>query len=86
MAEEEFFENVRQSGVGEEMIFTQNLFVEAMLPSLIQRKLSETELAVYRRPFLNSGEDRRPTLTFPREVPFDGEPQDVLRLIEDAIA
>lgn len=35
----------------------------------------------YRRPFAKSGEERRPTLTIPRQVPFDGEPADVAEIV-----
>ena len=40
-------------------------------------------MAVYRRPFANSGEDRRPTLTWPRQIPIDGEPKDVVAIAAD---
>ena len=67
-----------RSAAGEEMILTKNLFVEAILPASIIRKLSDAEMDEYRRPFLNAGEDRRPTLTWPRQIPLDGEPADVV--------
>ena len=54
-----------------------NLFVERVLPGSVLRDLTEDEMNVYRRPFLNPGEDRRPTLTWPRQIPIDGEPQEV---------
>lgn len=66
-----------RSEAGEEMVLTKNLFVEAILPASIARKLSEEEMNEYRRPFVNPGEDRRPTLTWPRQIPLDGEPADV---------
>ena len=47
-----------RSAAGEEMILTKNLFVEAILPASIIRKLSDEEMDEYRRPFLNAGEDR----------------------------
>ena len=61
-----------RSDAGEELILNKNLFVEAILPSAIIRDLSEKELAVYKMPFLNAGEDRRPTLTWPRQIPIEG--------------
>ncbi len=67
-----------RSPKGEELILERNLFVEAVLPSAVLRTLSEDELAEYRRPFLAPGEDRRPTLTWPRQLPIDGEPADVV--------
>src|SRR5690606_11748343 len=58
-----------RSGAGEDMILRKHLFIEAVLPGSILRKLSDEEMAVYRRPFLEEGEDRRPTLTWPRQIP-----------------
>ncbi len=72
-----------RSAAGEEMVLTKNTFVERVLPGSILRDLSEEEMAVYRRPFLNSGEDRRPTLTWPRQIPIDGEPADVVSIVQD---
>ncbi len=71
-----------RSEAGEEMVLTKNLFVEAILPASIARKLSEEEMNEYRRPFLNAGEDRRPTLTWPRQIPLDGEPSDVHDIVQ----
>jgi haloalkane dehalogenase len=34
-------------------------------------------MAEYRRPFAEPGEGRRPTLTWPRQIPIEGEPADV---------
>ena len=52
-----------------------------MLPGSVLRKLTGDEMAEYRRPFANPGEDRRPTLTWPREIPVDGEPADVVAIV-----
>ncbi len=65
------------------MILRKNLFIEAVLPGSILRKLTDEEMAVYRRPFLNEGEDRRPTLTWPRQIPLGGEPEDVVDIAKD---
>jgi haloalkane dehalogenase len=70
------FQGLR-SPAGETMILQKNIFVERVLPGSVLRQLSDAEMAVYRRPYLNPGEDRRPTLTWPREIPLDGEPADV---------
>ncbi len=51
-----------------------------MLPAGILRKLDDDAMAEYRRPFLNRGEDRRPTLTWPRQVPIDGVPPEVVKV------
>ena len=67
-----------RSPAGEEMIIEQNLFIEQILPSLIQRTLTEEEMNEYRKPYTAGGESRRPTLTWPRQVVFDErEPYDV---------
>ncbi|MDH3687842.1 MAG: haloalkane dehalogenase, partial [Myxococcales bacterium] len=70
-----------RSGLGEWLILTHNVFVERILPGSVLRGLTEEELAHYRAPYLEAGEDRRPTLTWPREVPFDGEPADTHEVI-----
>lgn len=71
-----------RSSAGEEMVLDKNTFVERVLPGSILRDLSEQEMAVYRRPFQNSGEDRRPTLTWPRQIPIDGTPADVAEIVQ----
>jgi haloalkane dehalogenase len=68
-----------RSPAGEEMILERNLFVERVLPASILRQLAPEEMAEYRRPFQNR-EDRWPTLAWPREIPIDGEPADVVAL------
>ena len=65
------------------MVLTKNLFVERILPASILRTLSDEEMAEYRRPFVDPGEDRRPTLTWPREIPIDGSPEDVAAIVGD---
>ena len=71
-----FFRAIR-SDEGEELVLQQNLFIEQILPSEVLRGLSEEEMAVYRRPYRDPGESRRPTLTWPRQVPVAGEPREV---------
>jgi haloalkane dehalogenase len=71
-----------RSAPGEEMVLTKNLFVEAILPASIIRTLSDDEMNEYRRPFTTAGEDRRPTLTWPRQIPIDGEPADVVEIVQ----
>ena len=70
-----------RSDNGESMVLANNVFVERVLPGSIKRKLSDEEMAEYRRPFLEPGESRRPTLTWPREIPIEGEPQDVTEIV-----
>ncbi|MCZ6657271.1 MAG: haloalkane dehalogenase [Gammaproteobacteria bacterium] len=76
------FEGFR-SPAGEQMVLENNVFVENVLPGSIIRDLSDEEMAVYRRPFAEAGEGRRPTLTWPRQIPIDGEPEDVVAIVQD---
>jgi haloalkane dehalogenase len=71
-----------RSPAGEEMVLERNLFVERVLPGSILRDLTEAEMAVYRRPFSKPGEGRRPTLSWPRQIPIDGEPADVVEIVQ----
>jgi haloalkane dehalogenase len=71
-----------RSDKGEAMILDRNLFVERVLPGSVLRKLSDAEMAVYRKPFLER-EDRWPTLTWPRQIPIAGEPADVAQIAAD---
>ncbi|HXG20452.1 MAG TPA: haloalkane dehalogenase [Methylomirabilota bacterium] len=73
---------VFRSPAGEEVVLQKNVFVERVLPASVMRKLTDEEMAVYRRPFLEPGESRRPTLTWPRQIPLDGEPADVVAIVE----
>ena len=65
------------------MVLEKNIFVENVLPGSIIRDLDDAEMAVYRRPFAQAGEDRRPTLTWPRQIPLGGEPADVVAIVSD---
>ncbi len=70
-----------RSAAGEEMILTDNMMVESVIPEIVIRKLTDDEFAHYRRPFAEPGEGRRPTLTWAREIPIDGEPADVVEIV-----
>jgi haloalkane dehalogenase len=70
-----------RSPAGEQMVLEQNSFIEVNLPNTILRSLTEEEMNTYRRPFAEPGEARRPTLTWPRQLPFDGEPADVTEIV-----
>lgn len=74
------FEGFR-SPAGEKLILVKNLFIEGVLPGSVMRAMSEAEMNEYRRPYLNDGEDRRPMLAWPRQIPLDGEP---LAIVEKA--
>jgi haloalkane dehalogenase len=66
-----------RSSAGEALVLDENMFIEKMVPGVTQRVLSVDEMAEYRRPFLEAGDSRWPTLQWPREVPLSGEPADV---------
>ena len=72
-----------RSEAGENMILDKNMFVERVLPGAVIRDMTETEMKVYRKPYLTEGEDRRPTLTWPRQIPIEGEPENVCRIVDD---
>ena len=78
----EVFQAMR-SPAGETLVLDQNVFVEQILPMSILRDLSPAEHDEYRRRFREAGEARRPTLTWPRELPIAGEPADVIAIVED---
>ena len=70
-----------RSETGETMVLQDNFVIEKILPGAILRKRSDEEMANYRRPVAEPGEGRRPTLTFPREIPIEGEPADVVAIV-----
>ena len=70
-----------RSEAGEEMVLRDNFFIEQILPKAILRTLSAEEMGEYRRPFAEPGEGRRPTLTWPREIPIEGDPADVTAIV-----
>ena len=76
------FEGFR-SPAGEEMVLEHNMFVEAVLPGAIMRTLTDEEMDHYRAPFARPGEGRRPKLSWPRNIPIDGEPADVTAIVRD---
>jgi len=79
------FQSLR-SEAGEKLIIEKNFFVERILPASVLRGLSNEEMTVYRQPYLEAGEARRPTLTWPREIPIDGQPSDVDEIVADYAA
>jgi len=72
-----------RSEAGEQMVLQENFFIEHILPKAIMRPLSAEEMAAYRRPFAEPGEGRRPTLTWPRQIPVEGDPADVSAIAAD---
>ena len=70
-----------RSDAGESLVLEKNYFVERVLPGSIIRRLRDEEIEEYRRPFLNPGEDRRPTLSWPRDIPIEGQPANVCKIV-----
>jgi haloalkane dehalogenase len=60
-----------------------NVFVERVLPSAVLRHLNKAEMDHYRKPVVNAGEDRRPTLTWPRQIPIEDEPAEVVKIVSE---
>jgi haloalkane dehalogenase len=77
---QQLFRGFRTEGVGEQMVLEQNVLIEKALPMSVRRTLSEAEMDAYRMPF-PTPESRRPLLRFPREIPIDGEPADVVERV-----
>ena len=71
-----------RSEKGEDLVLQRNVFVERILPSSVLRGLTEEEMDIYRRPYVTE-ESRSPTLAWPRELPIDGEPEEVVRIVDD---
>jgi len=71
-----------RSEAGEKMVIEKNIFVEKVLPGSVLRGLTEEEMNVYRRPFINKA-DRRPTLDFPNQIPIEGHPKDVTEIVKN---
>ncbi len=70
-----------RSDAGEALVLDKNIFVERILPASVIRDLTDEDMAEYRRPYLEPGEDRRPTLTWPRQIPIEGDPADVTAIV-----
>jgi haloalkane dehalogenase len=81
-AARKIFQGMR-SEAGEDMVLQKNVFIERILPASVIRGLTDAEMDVYRKPFREPGETRRPTLTWPRQIPIDGEPADVVQIADD---
>jgi haloalkane dehalogenase len=81
-AARKIFQAMRSAG-GEDMVLQKNVFVERILPASVIRGLTAAEMERYRAPYREPGESRRPTLTWPREIPVDGEPPDVVRIVRE---
>ncbi|MFT4615158.1 MAG: haloalkane dehalogenase [Bacteroidia bacterium] len=71
-----------RSDKGEDMILNRNMFIEGVLPSSVIRDLSETEMNAYRAPY-HEPDDRQPLLNWPRQIPIEGEPENVVALVTE---
>ncbi|MFL2481698.1 MAG: haloalkane dehalogenase [Woeseiaceae bacterium] len=70
-----------RSESGKSLILEKNMFIEAVLPNSIIRKLKTDEMEMYRKPYIKQGEDRRPMLSWPREIPIEGSPENVVKIV-----
>lgn len=82
LVERFLFKRMRDPEKGDRMNIDKNFFVERLLPMMTSRKLTSTERDAYREPFIEPA-SRLPVAQWPREIPFDGEPEDVARIISD---
>jgi haloalkane dehalogenase len=71
-----------RSPAGEDLVLQKNVFVERILPASVIRPMTDAEMDVYRAPYREPGESRRPVLQWPREIPVEGEPRDVVAIVE----
>ncbi len=72
-----------RSEAGEDMVLRDNVFIEALLIEAEKANLTEADKAVYLQPYLSAGEDRRPMLTWPRQISLDGSPADVTTIVSE---
>jgi haloalkane dehalogenase len=79
------FQGMR-SDAGESIVIEKNVFVERILPASVKRKLTDQEMAVYNKRFKDDKAARWPTLTWPREIPIEGQPADVAEIVADYAA
>ena len=67
---------------GEELVLENNFFVENVFVAGVIREIDEATMNEVRRPFREAGENRRATLTWPRQIPIEGKPADVAELMD----
>jgi haloalkane dehalogenase len=77
----EIFRAFRDPEMGPKLLILENAFIEKVLPAGIVRGLTQVEHDYYRGPFLKE-EDRQPIYRFPNEIPIEGQPADVWRIVE----
>lgn len=74
-----------RSEKGEDLILNRNMFIEGVLPGSVLRDLTQAEMDAYRAPH-PTADDRQPLLNWPRQIPIDGEPEDVVALVKEYAA
>jgi haloalkane dehalogenase len=67
---------------GEKLVLDDNYFVEAIYTGGVMRQIDDETMAEIRRPYEGPPENRRPTLTWPRQIPIEGKPKEVADLVE----
>ncbi len=77
----EFLNRVR-GPEGERLVLQENVFIEGFLRAGVLRDLEPEEMETYRRPWREAGERRRPMLSWARHVPLDGEPSNMVEVVE----
>jgi haloalkane dehalogenase len=78
----EIFQTIRTPELGYDLIVNKNFFVEKLLPGAILRNLTDEEMDQYREPF-KMVDSRKPTWVWPNEIPIDGKPADVHKIVTD---
>lgn len=73
-----FFQALRKPA-GEELILEKNLFIEYLLPL---RAIPQDAMDVYRSYWRIPGPSRLPMLAWTRELPIEGEPKDVVEVVD----
>ena len=73
------FFKAQRTPEGEDLILQKNLFIEYLLPL---RHISKEAMEVYRRHYRNPGPTRQPMLTWTRELPIEGQPEDVVQIVD----
>lgn len=75
------YELLRGAGTGEAKVLDENFFIEQPLRATVLKGLGDADWDVYRAPYPDRN-SRRPLLEWPRAMPINGEPADVVARIE----
>lgn len=66
---------------GETKVLEENFFIDQALRATVRSRLDDDDLAAYAEPYPTPA-SRRPLLAWPREMPIEGEPADVVARVE----